>query len=194
MSDIVNHDHHDHLVYVCQIVLISNISDICMFVYNNYLLDEIRNGAAKGAMVYSIIGVIVVIVIVAAFILLRRVLVTKKGTVIHLLNKLASIYVVFSCLQNGWWQRWSSRVTKGWRTRSWQKEGILYVDADNEILWIVNAIWFWPLPCYKRHQYTDRVCFQWLFGCSKKRATILVDFLQHKKTLIFIPNAAKLQR
>lgn len=41
--------------------------------------DEIRNGAAKGAMVYSIIGVIVVIVIVAAFILLRRVLVTKKA-------------------------------------------------------------------------------------------------------------------
>jgi hypothetical protein len=41
--------------------------------------NEIQNGAAKGAMVYSIIGVIVVIVAVAAFILLRRILVTKKA-------------------------------------------------------------------------------------------------------------------
>lgn len=42
--------------------------------------DEIKDGAGKAAMVYSVIGVIVLIVIVAACILLRRVLMTKKAT------------------------------------------------------------------------------------------------------------------
>lgn len=42
-------------------------------------LDTIQSGAAKGAFVYSIIGVICLVVLIAGFVLLRRVIFTKKG-------------------------------------------------------------------------------------------------------------------
>ena len=43
------------------------------------ILDTIQSGAAKGAFVYSIIGVICLVVLIAGFVLLRRVIFTKKG-------------------------------------------------------------------------------------------------------------------
>ena len=43
-------------------------------------LDQISSGAAKGAFVYSIIGVICLVVVIAGFALLRRVIFTKKGS------------------------------------------------------------------------------------------------------------------
>jgi len=41
--------------------------------------DTIQSGAAKGAFVYSIIGVICLVVLIAGFVLLRRVIFTKKA-------------------------------------------------------------------------------------------------------------------
>ena len=43
--------------------------------------DTIQSGAAKGAFVYSIIGVICLVVLIAGFVLLRRVIFTKKGNI-----------------------------------------------------------------------------------------------------------------